>query len=57
MEKLRIYSSALDLIKKVYLLCAYCNGLSRDFSLQDQIKRADVSVLANIAEGYNQTIK
>lgn len=57
MEKLRIYQSGLDLISKIYFLIRINSSLSKDFSLTDQIKRASVSILANIAEGYCRTGK
>ncbi|HTK03301.1 MAG TPA: four helix bundle protein [Alphaproteobacteria bacterium] len=57
MEKLRIYQTALDLIKDIYFLIRKNKSLSSDWSLCDQIKRASVSVLANIAEGYLRSHK
>lgn len=57
MEKLRVYQSALDLIAQIYLLSRITHELSRDYSLVDQIKRAAISIAANIAEGYCRTGK
>lgn len=57
MEKLRIYQTALDLIVEIYKLIKENKNLARDWSLCDQIKRAAVSVLANIAEGYLRSHK
>jgi len=57
MEKLRIYQSALDLIAEVYIFIRIDKELSRDYSLVDQIKRASISIAANIAEGYCRTGK
>ena len=57
MEKLRIYQAGLILIQEIYLLINKNRQLRSDYSLADQLKRAAVSVLANIAEGYGQTIK
>lgn len=52
MEKLKIYQTALNLIAQIYILIKSNKSLDSDWSLCDQIKRAAVSVLANIAEGY-----
>ena len=57
MEKLEIYKKSLYLTKLIYLLIKNNSLLSKDFSLCDQIKRAAVSVGANIAEGYCRTRK
>lgn len=57
MEKLRIYQKALELILKIYKLIRDNPSLAKDFSLNDQLKRAAVSILANIAEGYYRSKK
>lgn len=57
MRDLIIYKKALELIIKVYRLIKDSNSLHRDFSLCDQLKRASVSVLTNIAEGYYRSNK
>lgn len=57
MEKLRIYQKALELVKSVYQLIQDNQSLRNDYSLSDQLKRAAVSVLANIAEGYRRSGK
>jgi len=54
LEKLIIYKSALDLVKEIYLLLSKNNSLHHDYSLCDQVKRASVSVVLNIAEGYGR---
>ncbi len=51
-EKLRIYQNALDLVTEIYASIRKNPQLARDFSLNDQLKRASISVVANIAEGY-----
>ncbi|PIU37106.1 four helix bundle protein [Candidatus Roizmanbacteria bacterium CG_4_8_14_3_um_filter_34_9] len=56
-EDLRIHKKALELVKQIYLLIKDNPKLSRDFSLCDQIKRASVSVVTNIAEGYFRSKK
>ncbi len=40
-----------ELIEKVYRLTNR-DKFNRDFSLKDQIRRAAISVMSNIAEGY-----
>lgn len=57
MEKLRIYKKALELVVKIYQLINNHPKLARDYSLNDQIKRAAVSVAANISEGYCRSKK
>lgn len=49
-EKLRVYHSALELIEEVYKVAKL---LPKDetFALIDQLKRAVVSIVLNIAEG------
>jgi four helix bundle protein len=57
LDELRIYKKSIELIKQVYRLINDNQKLSKDFSLCDQVKRASVSVSANIAEGYARTQK
>ncbi len=56
-ENLRIYKKALGLVKKIYQLIKDNPKLAKDFSLCDQLKRAAVSVVTNIAEGYFRSRK
>jgi four helix bundle protein len=57
METLIIYKKALELVKKIYILINNNPKLRTDFSLNDQLKRAAVSVATNIAEGYCRSKK
>ncbi|MBA3513345.1 MAG: four helix bundle protein [Pyrinomonadaceae bacterium] len=52
-EDLMVWQMGIELVKQVYLLTA-TGGLSRDFGLRDQIRRASVSVPTNIAEGFER---
>ncbi len=56
-DELKIYNQALNLVKEIYLLIKNNYRLSKDFSLCDQLKRASISVLTNISEGYFRTKK
>lgn len=50
-KDLDCWKKARELVKKIYTVTQ--NGsFSKDFGLKDQIQRASVSVMANIAEGF-----
>jgi four helix bundle protein len=51
LEKLDVWRGAQDLAHRAYLL-TMTPPLSRHFALSDQIRRAAISIPANIAEGY-----
>ena len=57
LDDLIIYNKALDLVRNIYQLINNNQILKRDYSLCDQIKRASVSVVANISEGYFRSRK
>lgn len=50
-EDLDCWQEARTLVKLVYQITATA-PFSRDFGLRDQIQRAAISVMANIAEGF-----
>ena len=50
-EELEAWQTARDLTRRVYALTRQ-RPFSQDFALSDQIRRASVSVLSNIAEGF-----
>ena len=52
-EDLIAWLKARELTKNVYLLTA-TERFSRDFGLRDQIQRAAVSIMSNIAEGFER---
>lgn len=52
-EDLQCWKEARVLANMIYSLCS--NGkFSKDFGFQDQIKRASISVMNNIAEGFSR---
>jgi len=52
-EDLHIYQRARELAKAIYAITKD-NDFARDFGLVDQIRRAAVSILSNIAEGFER---
>lgn len=50
-EELEVWQRAKDLTNLIYKHSAD-GSFSRDFGLQDQMRRAAVSIMANIAEGF-----
>ena len=56
-EDLEIYRKSIHFVSEIYLLINKYQNLKKDYSLSDQIKRAAVSVSANISEGYLRSIK
>ena len=51
-EDLRVWQSAHELVRIAYEVSGQ-QEFGRDFGLKDQIRRAAVSVMSNIAEGFN----
>ncbi len=49
-EKLRVYNDALDLVEEIYKVVKLLPS-DEKFALIDQLKRAVISVVLNIAEG------
>ena len=52
-EDLLVWQMSRELVKEIYSI----SNLWRDRSLQDQIRRASVSVMSNIAEGFERGTK
>jgi len=50
-EEIEVWKNARELTKQIYQLSAI-GAFSRDFGLKDQIRRAAVSIMSNIAEGF-----
>ncbi len=55
-EDLSAWQKARELTNDVYRICNQ-PPLCRDFGLRDQIQRAAVSVMSNIAEGFDRQSK
>lgn len=52
-EDLECWKEARNIVNIVYRVCRV-NGFKRDYSLIDQAKRAAISIMANIAEGFSR---
>jgi four helix bundle protein len=52
-EDLVAWQKARELVKEVYTITG-TRQLSKDFGLRDQIQKAAVSIMANIAEGFER---
>jgi four helix bundle protein len=52
-EDLEVWQSARKLVSEVYRISRRA-AFSRDISLRDQIRRAAVSSMANVAEGFER---
>jgi four helix bundle protein len=50
-EEIEAWQTARELTKRIYSLTER-GAFARDFGLKDQIRRAAVSVMSNIAEGF-----
>ncbi len=54
-EQLHVYQKALELNKNIFIFLK--SNKQIDFFLQDQLKRASVSIVLNIAEGVGRSTK
>ncbi len=52
-EDIQAWQKARDLTRLIYHLTR-CDPLCKDWDLQRQLRRASVSIMANIAEGYGR---
>jgi four helix bundle protein len=52
-EELQAWKKARELVRETYKICAE-GALKRDFGLRDQLCRAAVSSMSNIAEGFGR---
>jgi len=53
-EEIEGWQKALKLTREVYAISNQ-RTFSKDFGLRDQIRRACVSIMSNIAEGFEET--
>lgn len=51
-EDIQAWQEARSLVKQIYALTEV-GAFSKDYGLRDQLRRASVSVMANIAEGFD----
>lgn len=52
-EDLQVWKDAREFVKSIYELTSSL-GFKRDYGLKDQIQRAAVSIMNNIAEGFER---
>ncbi|OGP70693.1 MAG: four helix bundle protein, partial [Deltaproteobacteria bacterium RBG_13_58_19] len=52
-EEIDAWKKARELTKNIYEITGKGN-ISKDFALRDQLRRASVSIMANIAEGFER---
>ena len=52
-EEIDAWRKARELVKKVYAITKK-DVFSKDYGLNDQIRRASISTMSNIAEGYER---
>lgn len=53
-EEMKVWQDSRQLSKRIYHCVRKSNAFKRDFGLRDQIQRASVSIMSNIAEGYER---
>jgi len=53
-EEIECWKKSRELTRRVYAVSNKA-AFSRDFGLKDQIRRASVSIMSNIAEGHDRS--
>lgn len=56
-EEINAWKKGHALVIELYQLTNSSEGLSRDYGLKDQLRRAAVSITSNIAEGHERNTK
>jgi four helix bundle protein len=56
-EEINAWKKGHDLVLELYHITNNSKGLSSDFGLKDQLRRAAVSITSNIAEGHERNTK
>jgi four helix bundle protein len=54
-EDLEAWQHARQLVNEIYTLTRENSSLSKDFGLTGQVQRAAVSIMSNVAEGFERT--
>jgi four helix bundle protein len=54
-EDLEAWQQARRLVNEIYSLTRENSSLSKDFGLTGQVQRAAVSIMSNVAEGFERT--
>lgn len=53
-EELEVWKSAREVVREVYTVTMH-SKFSSDFALRDQLRRASISIVSNIAEGFERS--
>lgn len=53
-EDINAWQKARQLVTEIYKVTTQNEEFSKDFGLKDQIRRASVSIMSNIAEGFSR---
>jgi four helix bundle protein len=53
-EELKVWQNARGFVKHIYEVTEQ-KGFAKDFALRDQIRRSAISVMSNIAEGFESS--
>ena len=55
-EEFEVWGAGREITQKVYTLTRQ-KTFAQDFALRDQIRRASISIMSNIAEGFESQTK